>query len=475
MESSLMLYLDAVDGGGEHARFLIEILLDDQNDLEPRFEHEHYHFITNIQSTTNPFDSTIVGQVHAVDPDSSTGALIYALNSNFFRIDSATGQIDLISPLTTNFTDQTIELNVSVSDGEHRSFTVVTISIEGLNHRPEFELDHFVFRIDENLPIRSIIGRIRAKDDDSPQTRRGELTYSLHSLTPHSEFFFHATHEGEILVARTPDAEKRQTHLFNITVRDHGENSSSWSTRNRIVSFSGTPPLTNEAKLTIEVKDLNEFCPRLLNFSSEPFLFISQQKFLKKNVDEKFTVRLQAFDDDVSDQSNIRFELVPSADSSGFHLSSDGVLTIKALPTKIPSMIELELLLRDRFVDRPCEKREKLLLLVGQTSNDRDELIHQYERDLQLSRPHHLIQQKFSSLKEKTSETLIIVLVFCSSILVICLGIVCLLYFLCCRREKRDDSLRTKSSSLLDESKQQSPHSFVTDLNGKSALLTPSR
>lgn len=223
MEKSMILYLDAVDGGGEHTRFLIEVFIDDQNDLEPRFEHDNYHFITNVQSTTNSFDSTIVGQVHAIDPDSSTNSLIYSLNSNYFRIDSETGQIHLISPLTNDLTDKTIDLNVSVTDGQHRSFTLVTISIEGLNHRPQFVEEHFQFEIDENLPIRTIIGQIKANDEDSPTTRRGELTYSLHSLTPHSEFFFHTSHNGEILIARTPDAEKCQIHLFNVTVRDHGE------------------------------------------------------------------------------------------------------------------------------------------------------------------------------------------------------------------------------------------------------------
>lgn len=222
-ESSLILYLDAVDGGGEPSRFLIPILIEDFNDLEPRFEHEHYHFVTNIQSSSNSFDSMIVGQVHAIDLDTSTKTLIYSLNSDYFRIDSETGQIHLISPLTVNMTDQMIELNVSVTDGEYRTFTRVTVSIEGLNHQPYFEKENYFFEIDENLPIRTIIGRVSAKDEDSPHTRRGELTYSLHSITPHSEFFFHTSHSGDILIARTPDAEQRQIHMFNITVRDHGK------------------------------------------------------------------------------------------------------------------------------------------------------------------------------------------------------------------------------------------------------------
>jgi hypothetical protein len=219
----LSLYLDAIDGGGEHTRFIINIQIDDMNDMEPYFEHEYYHFITNIQLSTTSFDSTIVGQVHANDPDSSTNSLIYSLNSTLFNINSQTGQLSLIEPLTINMTDQIITFNVTVSDGQHISQTHVTISIEGLNHRPQFENNEFIFQINENIPIRTIIGQIIGKDKDLPGTRRGELTYSLRSITPYSEFFFHTSHTGEILVTRIPDAEQQQIHQFIITVKDHGE------------------------------------------------------------------------------------------------------------------------------------------------------------------------------------------------------------------------------------------------------------
>lgn len=217
------MYLDAIDGGGEQTRFLIHLIIDDVNDMEPIFENNHYHFITNIQSSTTKFDSTIVGQIHANDPDSSTQSLIYSLNSTLFRIDSHTGQLTLIEPLTMNMTDQVLTFNVTADDGIHQSETRVTISIEGLNHRPMFEKNEFFFQIDENVPVRTIVGEVSGIDEDSPLTRRGELTYSLRSITPHSEFFFHTSHHGQILVTRIPDAEQQQFHQFIITVKDHGE------------------------------------------------------------------------------------------------------------------------------------------------------------------------------------------------------------------------------------------------------------
>ncbi|CAF3540797.1 unnamed protein product [Rotaria sp. Silwood1] len=51
LETSLILFLDAIDGGGEHSRFIINIVIDDMNDMIPHFEHEHYHFIDNNSRT----------------------------------------------------------------------------------------------------------------------------------------------------------------------------------------------------------------------------------------------------------------------------------------------------------------------------------------------------------------------------------------------------------------------------------------
>ncbi|CAF3910404.1 unnamed protein product [Adineta steineri] len=466
IESSLILFLDAIDGGGELTRFIINIIINDINDMIPNFEHEHYHFITNIQSSSTTFDSTVVGQVHAIDPDSSTNSLIYSLNSNLFRIDSQTGQISLISPLSMNMTDQTITFNVTVSDGEHSSQTQVSISVEGLNHRPEFERNEYFFQIDENVPVRTIVGQIIGKDKDSPGTRRGELTYSLRSITPYSEFFFHTSHTGQVLVTRIPDAEQQHIHQFIITVRDHG-----------------TPPLSSEAKLNIKVNDLNEYCPHLINFTSDPYIFISRQRFLKKTSIEKFLYRLFAFDKDISDQTNITFTLLPSTYSHIFNLNSNGLLTIEELPTKIPSIIILDYTLTDTFFPEPCIKQDKLVILIGDTPIDRDYLVNEYEKQLETSQHHRLMTQKLANNKRKRQETIIVFLTFSLSTIVIFIGIFSLLFLICCRKQKkrnRERSITTKSSSLinpslLDDSKQQSPHSFITDCNGKSSLLPPLR
>jgi len=150
---------------------------------------------------------------------------------------------------------------------------------------------------------------------------------------------------------------------------------------------------------------------------------------------------------------------------------------------KIPSIIELDYSLTDTFAFEPCIKQDKLIILIGDTNIDRENLIHEYEKQLETSQHHRLMTQKLANNKRKRQETIIIFLTFSLSTIIIFVGIFSLLFLLCCRKQKkrnRERSITTKSSSLispslLEDSKQQSPHSFITDCNGKSSLLPPLR
>ena len=247
-----------------------------------------------------------------------------------------------------------------------------------------------------------------------------------------------------------------------------------------MIFILGTPPLSSEAKLIIKVNDINEYCPQLVNFTSEPYIFISRQRYFKKNLFENFTYRLFAYDKDISDQSNITFKLLLSTYSNIFQLTSFGLLTIKEFPSKqLPSIIELDYSLTDTFLPESCIKQDKLIILIADTIIERDYLINEYEKQLETSQNHRLMIQKLSNNKRKRQETIIIFLTFSLSTLIIFIAIFSLLFLFCSRKQKRrqrERSITTKSSSLinpslLEDGKQQSPHSFITDCNGKSSLL----
>ena len=114
----------------------------------------------------------------------------------------------------------------------------------------------------------------------------------------------------------------------------------------------------------------------MINYSSEPYILISRQRYLQEESMEMFTYRLFAFVKDTSDQSNITFQLIPSIYSNLFQLNSNGLLTIFDLL----SIIELDYSLTDTFINQPYVKQDELILLIGQTLIDRDYLIQQYQK-----------------------------------------------------------------------------------------------
>jgi hypothetical protein len=245
-----------------------------------------------------------------------------------------------------------------------------------------------------------------------------------------------------------------------------------------LFSHLGTPPLSSEAKLTIKVNDINEYCPKLVNMSSQPYIFIFRQDFSKTNSSQMFDYRLSAFDKDISDQSNITFRLLPSIYSSLFHLDLNGLLILKELRIIIPSIIELQYSLTDHFSPNSCTTQDKLIILIGETLNDRNYLINQYEKQLSPFEYHRLTTQKLQNYKRRKPEIIFIFVLFTFSIFIVVIGIFTLLFVLCCqKRRKRRQSITTKSSSLInpslllaDHNKQQrSPHSFITDSSRKSS------
>jgi hypothetical protein len=417
IESSFVLYFEAMDSGGETTDFILNIIIENENDRKPQFEHDEYSFIINIQSTDFIFNSTIIGQVHAIDEDSTNNSLIYSLNSKIFQINEQTGQIYLIQPLSINMTDQILQFNVYVTDGELMSQTNVTIFIQGYNHSPKFDKELFYFQIYENLPIRTIIGQINAKDQDLSSTPRGILTYSLLPITSYSEFFFHITHQGQIIVTRIPDAEEQQIHEFVVKVKDQG-----------------TPPLSDQTKLVIKINDINEYCPKLINKSSEPYLFISREYYSSK----LFTYQLSAFDYDISSQSNIKFRLLSSGYSYLFYLNSNGLLILKRFPSKIPLIIELSYSLSDQFFPQPCITQDKLILFIGETFDECQSLLYQYFQKSKLI----IISDQI-----KPSNIYPIILIFISCILIILMSILYLTLNVCCYRRKR---LSMKSSHIIN-------------------------
>lgn len=430
LESFVDLLIEGRDGGGFINRFYLRIEIENENDREPTFDKENYYFIVNIQSPNTIFNSTQIGQVHATDDDNDL--LFYSLNSHLFQINSQTGEIYLLDQLDFTMTDEMLMLNVYVTDRLFTSQTNVTIFIQGYNHSPFFEQNQYFIEIYENTPIQTKIGQIIGQDEDSPLTPRGTLSYSLRSITSYSEYYFHINTNGEILVTRLTDAEQQQIHEFMIIVKDHG-----------------TPSLINQTKLTIRINDLNEYCPKLINkSSSQSYLFINREELRKSHVNS-LTYQFFGFDEDISDQENIYFQMSSSIYSNLFYLTSKGLLIVKDLPQKIPSLIQFSFTMSDQFFPKPCIQKEDFLIIICQTLEHCYFLLNQYEKSPKFFH--------FPTNQSNGVKTILILSLFVCCSLTIC---ICMIYFLfICTDDKwkRRRSITSKSfyitnhsSSLLD-------------------------
>ncbi|CAF0726389.1 unnamed protein product, partial [Didymodactylos carnosus] len=404
IESSFILQLDAHDLALPYhsTRFIIAILVDDDNDSPPKFLQELYHFVTNIKSIPQ---QTIIGEVHAIDNDLEKNALIsYHIvkqkYSNLFQIHSHNGQLYLNNPIPMTLTDKSTEIIIRATDIKYSTETLVQISIEGENTPPHFKQENYTFETDENKQIRTVVGNVQAYDND--KGRRGEYTYSLRSLTAYSEFYFHILSSGDILITRDLDYESQRQHLFIVIVRDHG-----------------TPSLESETYLQINIRDVNEYCPKLLNLTNDEYFY------LNKNRLKIFPFKLYAYDEDASDQYNITFTQLQSS-STYFQLDSNGTLSLSSSSISPPiGVYEIHYTLTDTF-SIPCIKQGIILLINGDSHNDRNYLLDDYRSNLKL---HQQQNQLLLTTKKRQHDIMFIVIIFCiSSILLtifIFFGIVC--------------------------------------------------
>ncbi len=154
------------------------------------------------------------------------------------------------------------------------------------------------------------------------------------------------------------------------------------------IKDQGTPPLSDQTKLVIKINDINEYCPKLINKSSEPYLLISREYYSSK----LFTYQLSAFDYDRSDQ----------------------------------------------FFPQPCITQDKLILFIGETFDECQSLLYQYFQKSELI----IIPEK-----AKPSDIHSILLIFISYILIILMSILYLILTLCCYKRKR---LAMKSSHIIN-------------------------
>lgn len=246
MESTQQIVLDVTVTDNESptrtATATVTINLQDVNEFDPVMEDESF---TVPEDAPSGFE---IGEVSASDQD-FTHTFVYSIvggnDSGFFTIDSATGMISVATaPLPTADTDPEFVLDVRVSDSGNPDRTAdaqVTISVGPGNTVPV--ANDATFTLEENSGDGTVVGSVTATDADAGQT----LTYHFSSG---SGAFAIDSETGEITVADSTQLDYEAVTQFTLNV---------------VVTDSGNPAKSDDAIVTINLTDVNEFEPTISN------------------------------------------------------------------------------------------------------------------------------------------------------------------------------------------------------------------
>ena len=115
------------------------------------------------------------------------------------------------------------QFDIIARDGENQTGILrVYVTIDDINDSPpKFDQSvYMVKNVSENLPIKSIVGRVHASDQD--EGVNGEISYYLISQ---EQAFQVDQRTGELRVINVLDYETKNRHRLEIEARDGGEGS----------------------------------------------------------------------------------------------------------------------------------------------------------------------------------------------------------------------------------------------------------
>lgn len=171
-----------------------------------------------------------------------------------FRVDSQTGILTTCAILDRE-KQETYELKIRAMDGGGNneqpalySDAIVRVTIDDINdNAPAFSLSDYTVRVREDIPIGTVVVVLTANDLDTGPG--GEVSYSLSEDSESS--FKIDKFSGTIRTTKALDFEERQVHSVIVKAIDRG-----------------TPALSSETSVIIEVIDVNEnkFAPQFEDF-----------------------------------------------------------------------------------------------------------------------------------------------------------------------------------------------------------------
>ncbi|XP_037595810.1 protocadherin gamma-A9 isoform X11 [Cebus imitator] len=257
-EAAHHLVLTASDGGEPRrsSTVRIHVTVLDTNDNAPVFAHPIYR----VKVLENVPPGTWLLTVTASDPDEGTnGKVAYKFRkinekqSLLFQLNENTGEISIAKSL--DYEECSFyEMEIQAEDGGGlKGRTKVLISVEDVNdNRPEVTVTSLFSPVREDAPQGTVILLFNAHDRDSG--KNGQVVCSIQE---NLSFKLENSEEDyyRLLTAQILDREKASEYNITVTATDRG-----------------TPPLSTEIHITLQVTDINDNPPAFSQASYSVYL-----------------------------------------------------------------------------------------------------------------------------------------------------------------------------------------------------------
>ncbi|KAK2169182.1 hypothetical protein LSH36_12g31003 [Paralvinella palmiformis] len=293
----------------------ITVVIGDVNDNSPKFTQKSY---TATMLENNMIGVTVL-QTLATDMDAgSNGEIRYRLSEDvhgIFDVDSQTGAILTKARVDREITQQ-FEFHVMATDLGHpakSSFAPILINIEDVDDElPRFVRPTFSFRIAENQPVGSEVGKVTAVDLDVPPNNQFYYAFLNEEL---SGAFFLNSKTGQITSQQDLDRETQDSYRLIIGVMDQNE-----------------PSMSSTAVVNIQIMDANDNPPRLVfPTPANNTIHVSNRVPVGSVL-----AQIKAYDADTGENARMTFTLAAGNEEKVFHLDPDtGLLTSNMVFTDI--------------------------------------------------------------------------------------------------------------------------------------------
>ncbi|VDO27944.1 unnamed protein product [Haemonchus placei] len=311
----------------------VEVRIIDVNDEAPVFTKTELTVSIKENEPASESERSFVVRVHAVDKvgghsascnmwpfclvvnlriygyvqDSGAfGRVQYSLASDHggtFVIDRDTGAITVTRPLDREQTHEYL-LHVVAQDSDpvnpKSAKAMVLVSVLDQNDNPPlFERSEYVLQVMESESIGYTLATVHAEGGDAGETVR----YKLAENGTHNGYVTLDEQKGILTLAKGLDYEKEK--LLSLTI---------------IATDSGSPPLSSEAVVTVQVLDENDNIPKFMKES------------YKATIDENSpvgtkVVKVRAEDADSEHYGRVAYSLIKD-DANLFQIDEQGLITV---------------------------------------------------------------------------------------------------------------------------------------------------